>query len=221
VRTGTAFLRVQLHLGAWLWAVVAAVAVVLAVIQSRTGAIEGGTWQNVDQGPRWFLFAMSLIMVTGYLPAHVANGMTRRSFTAALTAVMAVTSAAYGLLWTLGYLVEGLLSVGGPPAGVLALGLQGVLLFAVYAASGMLVGATYYRAGAWWGTLTLPLTVGPVLLAEVWASGSRAADVLPAAARADGLPMAVASLLLLLLAAVLATAAHGLIRDVPIRTRLG
>jgi hypothetical protein len=232
VRTGEAFLRVQLHLGARLWAIAAAIAVVLTVVFDRTGTIEGSTWENVDQGPRWFLFAMALIMVTGYLPAHVANGMTRRSFTAALGAAMAVTSAGYAVLWTLGYAVERLVfAARGWPTdlgsahladgGLLGLGLEGLALFVIYAASGMLVGATYYRGGGWWGTLTLPLTVGPALLAEALLSGSRLAGVLPAAWSADGSARPVAVLVLVLIAAGLAAAGHLLIRDAPVRTKAG
>jgi hypothetical protein len=246
VRTGRAFLRIQLHLALWLWGIVAAIWVVLTVVLSRVeGSAEGSaggsaggpgvsTWSSVDQGPRWFLFAMALIMVTGYLPAHVANGMTRRSFTTALGVVLAVTSAGYAVLWTLGRAVErAVFEARGWPTGpqssdvaaadgpLLLLGLASLVTFAVYAASGMLVGATYYRGGAWWGTLTLPLTVGPVLLAELVVSGGRLRDVLPGAWAVDGVPLAAGLGPLLLLAAALGTAAHLVIRDVPIRTGTG
>ncbi len=235
VRTGRAFLRIQLHLALWLWGIVAAIWVVLTVILSRArgpaGGPEGSTWATVDQGPRWFLFAMALIMVTGYLPAHVANGMTRRSFSTALGVVMAVTSAGYAVLWTVGWVVErAVFGARGWPTGpqssdlaapdgpLLLLGLAGLVTVAIYAAGGTLVGATYYRGGAWWGTLTLPLTVGPVLLADLVVSGGRLRDALPGAWAADGVPLGAGFGLLLLLAAALATAAHLVIRDVPIRT---
>ena len=38
------------------------------------------------------------------------------------------------------------------------------LTFVVAYLSGLLVGITYQRAGGWWGTLALPLTVGPILV---------------------------------------------------------
>jgi hypothetical protein len=234
VRTGRAFLRIQLRLAVWLWAIVAAAWVVITFVLDRAGGVEGSTWDTVDQGPRWFLFAMALIMVGGYLPAHVANGMTRRSFTTALGAAMAVTSVGYAALWTLGWAVERAVftargwptasraeHLAGSDGPLVLLGLEGLVVFAIYAASGMLVGAVYYRAGAWWGTLTLPLTVGPVLLAEVLAAGGRLGDVLQTAWSVDRLPVAVGFALLVLLAAALATAAHLVIRDIPIRSGAG
>jgi hypothetical protein len=230
VRTARAFLTVQVALAAWLWGIVAAVWVVLTVVAARSGGVERSTWELVEQGPRWFQFAMALIMVIGYLPTHVANGMTRRSFTAALGAVMAVTAVGYAALWTLGFAVERVVfstqgwpadqqseHLVGPDGSPLLLGLESLTVFAVYAASGALVGATYYRGGAWWGTLTLPLTVGPVLLAEVLASGGGRASGPLDALGVDGVPVAGGFALLVVLVAALATAAHLVLRDVPIR----
>jgi hypothetical protein len=234
VRTGQVFARVQLVLGAWLWLIVAVGSVVLTVIFDRVGTIERSTWGLFDQGPRWFLFSMALILVTGYLPAHVASGMTRRSFAAALGVVMVVTATAYATLWTVGLAVErAVFTARGWPTGLRAgdgvvlgdglggLALESLLMFVVYAASGAVVGATYYRAGGWWGTLTLPATVGPVLLAEAVLSGGFTGQGLATLVPADRLAPAVAVVLVVLLAAALAAAAHLVIRTTPLRTRGG
>ncbi len=233
-RTIGHLLGVQLYLGAWLWGIVALVAVVLTVVFDRVDRVEASTWETLDQGPRWFLFAMSIALVVGYLPAHVANGMTRRSFTVALAATAAVTTVGYAGVTTLGYVVERAVfgARGWPtdPRGehlftstdqLGAVAVENVVALAVYAASGMLVGASYYRAGAWWGTLALPLTVGPVLVAESVLRTGWVGTALEPLTGGAGLPAWLGVLLCLLLAAALVTATHATLRAAPVRTKTG
>ena len=233
-RTVGQFLGVQLYLGAWLWGVVVVIAVVLAVVFDRVEQVEGSVWETLDQGPKWFLFSMAILVVAGFFPAHVANGMTRRSFTAALAVTMAVTSAAYAVVVAIGYLVERAIFVPrGWPVTVRAehlftrtdqvglIATESLVVLLVYAASGMAVGAAYYRAGGWWGTLTLPLTVGPVFLAELavgsgWI-GTGLDEVLGSPRPSAGLGV----LVCLLLAAVLGAASLAVLRSAPVWTKTG
>jgi hypothetical protein len=234
VRTARTFLGVQLALGVWLWGIVAVVAVIITVVFDRVGRVEASTWELLDQGPRWFLFSMAIILVAGYFPAHVANGMTRRSFTAALAVAIALTAVAYAVLTAVGYAVERAVFGGrGWPTDLQsehlftstdqlgAVTLENVVVLVVYAASGMLVGAAYYRVGGWWGTLALPLTVGPVLVAESLVRTSWAGTALEPLLGAVRVPAGVGAGTCLLVAAVLVAVAHLTLRSAPLRTPAG
>lgn len=54
----------------------------------------------------WFLFAMALVTVLAYLPAHVASGRARRSFVGIATAMLAVTRLVRSLLLMDGFALE-------------------------------------------------------------------------------------------------------------------
>ncbi|WNB87191.1 hypothetical protein [Cellulomonas sp. ATA003] len=210
------------------------VAVVLTVVLHRVDELEGSVWEMLDQGPRWFLFAMGIAVVTGYLTAHVANGMTRRSFTAAATVAGLGVVAAYAVVTAVGYLVErAVFDARGWPTtlgshhlytdtGQIALVLaENGLVPAVYAASGLCVGAVYYRGGGWWGTLTLPLTVGPVLVAEAAARPDWVAAAPGPLGGGDPLPTVVLAAVCLGLAAALLAVTHAALRGAPLRAPTG
>lgn len=127
------------------------------------------------QGGVWFPFAQAIGIVVGYLRVHVAAGMTRRTFARATLLVGVGTGVAYAAVLTLLTVVERALhhaagwgwrvADAGLADETSATGLltaELLLSFVVGNLSGLLVGAVYQRGGGWWGTLTLPLTVGPV-----------------------------------------------------------
>jgi hypothetical protein len=80
------------------------------------------------------------------------------------------------------------------------------LTFLVADLSGLLVGSVYAAGGGWWGTLTLPLTVGPTVVMMTLMSGSTA--LVPVADRFGDRSVSTPALLLigLVLAAALAVA---------------
>lgn len=155
----------------------------LWIIGTRVEILVSGV-QFVQQGVIWFPFSISIVIVASLLTVHVANGMTRRSFTlgalaaavstglgyaGAITALLLIERAAYDRLgWTHGLIGDdnpGLVFAGG-----VWTHLWGLALICVSATvAGLLVAVAYYRWGGWWGTLALPLTLSPILLTSLLA----------------------------------------------------
>lgn len=180
-QTSRGLLRGQLMVARWaLLVVVAAAALtltVLAVVRPPDYSVVG----FARQGVIWFSFSWAIAIAVGQVNVQVGLGRSRRTLgRAALLAAVAMSLVyAVGVVGLI-QLERGLYAaVGWEHAirdDVLLAGDSsqiGPLLAAylVAAASGqlcgLLVGIVYYRAGAWWGTLTLPLTVGPVILLQV------------------------------------------------------
>ncbi|MBX9244713.1 hypothetical protein ICW40_07800 [Actinotalea ferrariae] len=162
-------IRVQAPVWAWFWGLMAAVAVVLAGIPARYDLGEMGVWGAVDAAPRWFAFSLLLAHVATGTAPHVAHGMTRRAFVRLVAVLAALTAVAAGLVWTVGYAVERTLTGRSVPD-LAPLAAEHVVAILCYSVTGALVGATYLRGGPWWGTLTLPLTFGPLLATEAYTS---------------------------------------------------
>lgn len=172
--------RQTLRIGVGLWPIVLVVMLGVPMIVDHVGGQVGSIYSGVAQGPRWFMFVMGIVVVAEGLGPHIAHGLTRRTFVAQNTAGFAVVGAVFGAVSMGLALVERWFYdrldwpagtfYGEHPVPItpwlLVLVDHGVLLI-VYALSGFAVGAVYYRWGGWIGTLTLPLTVGPVLVAAV------------------------------------------------------
>ncbi|MFI2753663.1 hypothetical protein ACGIF2_09525 [Cellulomonas sp. P22] len=178
VRTIQHQLAMQLRLGAWFWAVILVGVSVVTVLVATLGTVETSIVQYARQGTLWFPFSMMVLTVMSGLTPHVASGMTRRSFAAASAVVALVLAVAYAaILVGLLQIERVVYAAAGWPQTLTDTGLDltssasdiGPLLISLTAtgaaatASGLLVGIVYYRAGGWWGTLALPLTVGPIL----------------------------------------------------------
>lgn len=159
----------------WFWAIAVPVAAIVLYFVSLATDISTSGMAYTHHAALWFPFSLAVIVTVVYLPIHVANGMTRRSFTwAALAAVVLVAfinatvstvalvierSIYDGLGWQHGAVdQEGELFANG----VLGYGLGLLLLFAAGQLSGSLVGIAYYRLGGWVGTVLLPLTLLPI-----------------------------------------------------------
>ena len=168
--------RVNLAYLGWFWVVVLPFVVVFSLVLARVnGSLDAAVVLYTRQGAVWFPFAYAIGLVTSYLRVHVAAGMTRRTFARATLLVGVGTGTGYALALALLTVVERALHHAAgwgwrvadagladetSAAGLLTAEL--VLTFVVANVSGLLVGAVYQRGGGWWGTLTLPLTVGPV-----------------------------------------------------------
>lgn len=181
-RAATWLAGIQTYVVAWfLPLVVVASAAILAVV-SRYVPIQISAVGIALHGGIWVPFSISIILVASYLAALVASGMTRRSVSigAMLTAVST------GLLYTIGFSLallaerwaydrlgwqqssanhEGLVFGAGVPGVIVGL----ACLFVAGNVSGLLVAAFYYRFGAWVGTLTLPVSLAPLLLTSLFA----------------------------------------------------
>ena len=174
-------MRGQLRIAGWAMVVVAvasaATLTVLAIVRPPDYSIVG----FARQGFIWFPFSLAIAVAVGQVNVQVGLGRTRRTFgraavlaAVAMSAVYAVGAVAliqleralYAVLgWEHRILDDLLLANDGAQIGA--------LLAAYLAAAGsgqlcgLLCGLVYYRSGAWWGTLTLPLTVGPIVLLQL------------------------------------------------------
>ena len=183
---GRAVLRILAYPTLLFWAIVLVVAVVLTAIMAGAGMTDTSVVSYGRQAGAWFPFSMNVVVVTAYLRPHIAAGMTRRTFVRAALLVALAVAAFNAVLMSTLLLVERLVHVwlgwgwvvqepaaldpsgGSWPTMVLDYG----ILYLVANLSGLLVGIVYYAlgaargplAGGWWGTLLLPLTVGPVLV---------------------------------------------------------
>ncbi|MBO1753388.1 hypothetical protein J4G33_16385 [Actinotalea sp. BY-33] len=221
-RTGLRWL-LQTHGFMFLWALGMLVVLVAAatIIVSNVTTPAGSIVQHARQGLTWFPFSIAIVGITTYTNIHIGAGLTRRSLGwAALTAAV-VMAVAYAALFTLALQLEravygwtgwahGVDGAGGlfTSSGQVGLVVLDVgLLFLAGQLSGVLVGIVYYRAGGWWGTLALPLTAGPILLAT---------PALSTAALGD-LGLAPRVVLVLLVLGAMSLAAHRLILGVQVR----
>lgn len=219
VRGARLALRSQLVVWGWFWLTLVVIAVGILVVTVRVSDVGHSVWDYLSAAPRWFTFTLLVLLVTAGVGPYVAHGLTRRAFVRLDAVVAVVTAVAFAACWTLGQAVEVAvfraqgwptvvqradhLYTDGAQLGLVALEALGTLL--VYAAAGVLVGAVYYRAGGWWGTLTLPLTLAPLALAQVLVAGRVGEGVVGVAA---DLPTAVRLLGLLVLAPAALAVAH-------------
>ena len=173
-------LRRNLQIAGWAVAILVIAVVVGALLVERLASVEISIVQFARQGFVWFPFAMMIAASTTYANVHVAAGMTRRAMGRATLLVALTLAAFYTAAMTVAFQVERLafraqgwgqeittdgydqLFSESDQVGLIVLDLG--LLFVTAHLCGLLVGATYYRVGGLWGTLALPLTVGPVLL---------------------------------------------------------
>lgn len=215
-------------LGAWFWVVVLVGATVGTVVAARVaGSVDVSVIAFARQGAIWFPFSLTIVLVATYLRVHVAAGMTRRSFvratllaalaagaghTVVMTVLVLAERALHGVLGWDARITDTLLPGPHATVGALLAELGPVLVLANL--SGLLVGVVYLRTGGWWGTVALPLTVGPLLLAQAL-DGTEDGLLrwLPEAAVAPAHVLGTA-----LLGAAVAAAYVALVRGAPVRT---
>lgn len=175
-----------LQLARWFW-LIAVVAVVAANVVgwATRGSTDVLIAPYARQASTWFPFSLAAMLVTAYLRVHVASGMTRRSFVRAAVVVQVAAGVAYALVLTALVLVERAVHdalgwratitevmVVGASAPTWAMLVDVAVPCVVGNLTGLLVGVAYLRGGSWWGTLTLPLTVGPLAFL-LYAPGAR------------------------------------------------
>jgi len=172
------------------WAI-AVVAVVIATLVAWrvAGSVDVSIAVYARQAAIWFPFSLGILVVAAYLRVHIASGMTRRTFVRAALLVEVAAGVGYAAVFTavalleraihdaLGWesvMTEIQLADESTSAGVMLLELA--VTFVVANLSGLLVGAVFHRYGAWGGMLSLPLTVGPLVLL-LYIPGARFVDL--------------------------------------------
>lgn len=212
----------------WFWAIaLPVVALIMFIVSQNVDQVTSSGVAFTHHGALWFPFSIAIILSVTYLPIHVANGMTRRSFVQAALAVNVIVGVLNAAIATGALLVEreiyewlgwvhgGTDGEGSPvfDGGILTYGLGLTILFIAGQVSGSLVGVAYYRLGALKGTVALP--VGLLPLAAVGLLGlGEGVQWNPFGWVAEIAPWGTVAALLTLLAA--AGAFHLLVRDIPI-----
>lgn len=176
----------MLRLARWFW-LLAVVVVALANVVGwvTAGATDVSIAVYARQASTWFPFSLSIMLVSAYLRVHVASGMTRRTFARAALVVQVVSGLVYAAALTglvlleravhdaLGWgsaITEVQITDASSPVWALLVDLA--VPFVLAHLTGLVVGVVYLSGGAWWGTLTLPLSVGP-LLVVLYVPGAR------------------------------------------------
>ncbi|MBD3778209.1 MAG: hypothetical protein IE923_02945 [Micrococcales bacterium] len=157
-------------------AIVVVVVVAVPLVVASVGHVEMSVVWFARQSGIWFPFSVLIGVAAAYPPVHVANGMTRRSYVRGALGAVVVIAAGLSVGMTAALLAErtwyramgwdwGLVDGWfAPSEGLVAVFVSYLATYLVAHLSGLLVGTVYAVGGGWWGTLTLPLTVGPVLL---------------------------------------------------------
>ncbi|GAA3764607.1 twin-arginine translocation signal domain-containing protein [Salinactinospora qingdaonensis] len=199
----------------------------------RPAAIGDNLLMWFVHNPMWVCFTIGVLLTTFFLKRYVMQGVTRRQFLTAATAVAVV--AAVGTLLVVAVALalyspmlrpEELSLLVSPMGETASLdAVTGSLIAANallgYVAAlfvGALMGAGFYRFGVWRGLLVLPVALLPLLVAELslWnpipdEAGSLQLLDVGALAFGYGLPLSAATLLLAWAVNYLLT------RDIPIR----
>ena len=178
VHTVRWLMRQHLTRAAWAVAILVIAGTVGAVLVDRLGTVEISIVQFGRQGFIWFPFSIAIMTATSFINVHVAAGMTRRAlgratlitglvmaafYTVVMTAALQIERAVFGARgWAQQIVDEAAVFTDTSQVGWILVDLG--LVFTAAQLCGLLVGVVYYRAGGLWGTLALPLTVGPVLV---------------------------------------------------------
>ncbi len=171
-RVARSLLRDHAHLAAWFWGILAVVFVVGHLVASALTGEHVSLTQFGVPSSVWFSFAVAITLFVTQLPLHLAAGRTRKAYIAGSLAAVPLVAALHGLVYAAFVLVEwavfraggwdhhaeGLRQVAGAGLGLF-------LYLVAVVVSGLLVAATYYRFGGWLGTVALPVTISPLLLA--------------------------------------------------------
>lgn len=208
----------HLYVAAWFWGIVVVLATLGLLVFGNQGTYDGaglrlelaGSTSLVGiavQAAMWFSFALAIALSLRQLEAHVAAGLTRRSFLRANLLVCAAVAVLYALVMVLLIWVESLVAQAagwGPrtvtmvpyesTSNLLGLFVVYLLTFATAAAAGLVVGMAYYGLGGLRGTLSLVGLVPPVLLVMYLLGQSGDGSWLPAALEPVPARMAVCAL---------------------------
>lgn len=214
--------------------VVPIVAMLLGLLVDRLGdTLDHSVWEYAGQPARWMLFVIGIVITPMVLPVYVANGVTRRTVTAAAGTAGGLLSLAIAGYLAIGLLVErAIFDATGrqhtfadshlftTPGQVHLVVLQYTLVGAAYLAGGWLIGSGYYRFGGWTGTAILPLAVLPMVAMDLaLGTGQLPVPVLREVRGDADLPVVGAIGLAAAVLVAAAVAIRALTRTVPLQLR--
>ncbi|MDQ7905596.1 hypothetical protein RB614_13830 [Phytohabitans sp. ZYX-F-186] len=173
--------RASLLMVAGYWAIMLPIYAAIVALVLAVGDVDVSIWATSGgSAPKYFLLAVGVMLATVYLPVYVGNGVTRRDFALGASLYILLAAAVYAVFMTLGFAIEypiysardlmGNLTDPYPVrsmADALAMLVGQLLVGAVYLVCGWLMGTCFYRLGAWWGIVLIPLTVLPAVVTEI------------------------------------------------------
>ena len=156
-----------------------------------TGGMNHSMWDYGTQSPKYFSMALGITVTPAYLNLLIAQGITRRMFSVAVSIFLTGAAAATAILWVLVYQAERALyswqgwsqTMENPhlftdtsQAGLIFT--EFFLLVVSHEVAGWLTGVTFYRFGWWRGLLLLPLSLLPAAATEFLLVAQWLADLL-------------------------------------------
>lgn len=178
-RTAWSLLTWFTPIAAIFWLIVLVVVVAVPFLVDAVAQVELSIVWQARQSGIWFPFSVLISVAVTYPTVHLANGMTRRSYVRGVLVAVSVLAVAFAVMMTLALLAErtwyGAMGWSwqlqgdwfAPAEGMGTVLVSYLATYLVAYLSGLLVGTVYGAAGGWWGTLTLPLTVGPIILVTI------------------------------------------------------
>lgn len=208
----------------WWWAGLVVVFAGLTVARNAWATVDTSTWQWAETAPKVLVLIVGGALASMLLPTYVGHGITRRAFSLAAGAVIALLSVSGAALMAGGYAIEAVVydAQGWPqvinePHLYASAGqwylivVEFALAFMAWAASGWLAGAGYYRWDWWRGTLFCVPAALPLVAAEGLVAWYARGHV--------GLTLAIAGLVAV--AIVGAITAYHFSKDMPLRAGAG
>ena len=198
----------HLYMAVWFWGIILVLTVAATVVfrADGLGVRDDGTAASVvsmgTQAAMWFSFAMAIALSLRQLAAHLAAGLTRRSFVRANLVTVVGMAAVYSLVMVVLLVVEALVvdAAGWRARTVAGVSFDGVadaprmflvylLVFATAAFAGLVVGMAYHRLGGLWGTVALIPAIPPLFVVMMLLVDRGSSGWLPAALDSDALRM--------------------------------
>jgi len=176
--------------GYWIVMLVAFLLVGISV-KAVTGGIDHSMWDYGSQSPKYFSMAIGITITPAYLTLLIAQGITRRMMSVAVSIYLTGAAAATAVLWVLAYQIEHVIytwqgwtqAFANPhlftkTSQVGLIFAEFFLLIVSHEVAGWLLGITFVRFGLWRGLLLLPLSLIPAAAAEFLLVAQWLADVL-------------------------------------------
>jgi len=216
----------------WIGFTITVLGITLAI--AALGEVTQSVWDPATQVPRWFAFFIGLQVAHDIMPLHIAHGQTRRDFAKRALVFMLMFAAATGALVTLGFVIERVVyAIAGWPQVLTEarlyssatdyplIYLEQLLVMLVWVAGGALIGAGFYREAASGG---LMIGIGLVAAGITgWALGGvdgwGPGQLMHRFLDLEALPLAVAVLVVLAVAAGLVALTWRLVRDIPLKNK--
>ncbi len=216
-----------------LWAGLVVVSLGISAGFAWFSEVPGSIWEQASNVAAWYVAVVGGYVVNQVVPMHIAHGRTRRDTTLEATIFMVSFSATAAGLVAIGYLVEyAAYGIAGWPRELSGERLftshldvpmiltQSWLIFIVWGAAGVLVGAAYYRYGplGWLAGIPAAILIG---VADIFTRipWEPIGDMLERFLSVEGPSPGFAILISIICFAIGSALSWPILRDVPIRNR--